>query len=236
MSEATVPLNGLSSSRHVASLDIETLALSNHAVVTEVGIIEADIGQAHDGSVGLSIRTQHYFQFNALDQIARGRVLDPKTWVFHLRLCGVKGIHEQVADGLLLDEAACQSNLARIQQVLNSVSEIWINGCSFDPVILSTLAQDYEFKTQFAMDRLWSHSKERDVRTINKTIPSLLPEKTKASHRALGDARWNLDIARAYYNLLSRLSSTKPEQNVPADSRPGPNNIAGLNPYAGLPQ
>ncbi len=197
--------------RVVAAVDIETLALHNHAVVMEVGIIEADLELTPDGQVSLYVQAQHYFQFNVLDQLARGRVLDSKAWLFHLRMCGVKGIHEQVADGLLLDEAACQSNLARIQQVLNSASEIWINGCSFDPVILSTLAQDYEFKTQFAMDRLWSHSKERDVRTINKTIPSLLKEKVKVSHRALDDARWNLDIARAYYAVLAKAQARQPQ-------------------------
>jgi hypothetical protein len=210
MSEVLRHLN-LTFPRRISSVDIETLALHNHAVVTEVGIVEACLDMTTDGQVALSVRNEHYFQFNALDQIARGRVLDSKAWLFHLNLCGVKGLHEQVAGGLLLDEASNRGNLARIQQVLDPVSEVWINGCSFDPVILSTLSQDYEFKTKFAMDRLWSHSKERDVRTVNKTIPGLLPEQAKAAHRALDDARWNLEVARAYYDFLHKAQVKQPQ-------------------------
>ncbi len=198
--------------RAVAGLDMETLALDNCAVITEVGIVVATlVRNTESGLVELADPANHHIRFNALDQIARGRVMSPETWVFHLKHSGVVGLHDQISQGLLLDEQGTRISLSLIQNIMMLVSEIWINGCSFDPVVLSTLSQAYEFKTRFAMDRLWSHSKERDVRTINRTIPGLDASKAGSSHRALDDARWNLDMALAYYALLAKTPVSQPQ-------------------------
>lgn len=195
--------------RSVASLDVETLALDNYAAVTEVGIVVATLVQTDSGRVEVSDPVDHHLRFNVLDQIARGRAMSPQTWVFHLKHSGVVGLHDQIAQGLLLDEQGTRNSLNYIQNILMPVSEIWINGLSFDPVILSTLAQNYELETKFDMSRLWAHSKERDVRTVNRTAPDLNAPKAKSSHRALDDAKWNLEVVAGYYSLLTRLSPSK---------------------------
>lgn len=212
MSDPRFPLS-------VATLDVETLALDNRAVVTEVGIVVATLAHV-DGVVGLTYSTSHHFTFNVLDQIARGRTMNPKTWEFHLKHSGVIGLHDQIADGLLLDEQGTRTSLHRIQSILLPVSEIWINGLSFDPVILSTLAQSYEFETNFEMCRLWSHSKERDVRTVNRTISGLDTSKVASLHRALDDAKCNLDVVVNYYSLLARLQPVVPDSGTTADVSP----------------
>lgn len=205
-------LMSLTFPRSVASLDIETLALDNYAVITEVGIVVANlVRNTESGLVEIDGPVDHHLRFNVLDQLARGRVMSPQTWVFHLKHSGVVGLHDQIAQGLLLDEQGTRNSLNFIQNILMPVSEIWINGCSFDPVVLSTLTQGYEFETKFAMARLWSHSKERDVRTINRTISGLDTSKASSSHRALADARWNLEIARAYYSFLAQAQVNQPQ-------------------------
>jgi hypothetical protein len=207
MSDPRFPLS-------VATLDIETLALDNRAVVTEVGIVVATLTQNESDKIQATTHSEYLIRFNALDQLARGRVMQPSTWEFHLKHSGVEGLHDQIAEGLLLDADASVVNLNHIQNVVAGISEIWINGLSFDPVILSTLAKDYGYTTSFAMNRLWHYSKERDVRTLNKTIPSLNAAKVASLHRALDDAKWNLDVVVNYYNLLARLQPVVPDSGT----------------------
>lgn len=199
--------NGLVFPLVVATLDIETLALDNNAAVTEVGIVVAQLVLNEPGKVEVVNPVNHRLQFNVLDQIARGRVMSPQAWEFHLKHSGVEGLHNQIAEGLLLDEQGTRNSLRFIQNTLASVSEIWINGLSFDPVVLSTLVQNYQFTTKFAMSKLWPHSKERDVRTVYRTVPNLDAPKAGPSHRAVDDAKWNLQVAANYYSFLSRLSA-----------------------------
>lgn len=200
--------------RSVAGLDSETLALDNYAAITEVGIVVATLVQTASGHVEVSDPVDHHLRFNVLDQIARGRAMSPQTWVFHLKHSGVVGLHDQIAQGLLLDEQGTRNSLNYIQNILMPVSEIWINGLSFDPVILSTLTQNYELETKFSMSRLWDYSKERDVRTINRTVPGLDTSRAKGCHRAVADARWNLEVVANYYSLLTRLLQTAPESGA----------------------
>lgn len=209
---------GLVFPRSVASLDIETLALDNRAVVTEVGIVTGTLVLREAGRVELLDTPLEWpAKFNALDQIARGRVMSPETWRFHLKHSGTSGLYDQVAQGLLLNDEGTKGSLEYIQKVLSGISEVWVNGLSFDPVILSTLAQDYGFETRFAMSRLWHYSKERDIRTLNKTIPGLDTSKVKSSHRAMDDAKWNLQLVVNYYSLLNRMfaipDAGNPEEN-----------------------
>ncbi len=204
--EYSVEVNGLSFPRKIATLDCETLALSEDAAVTEVGIIIADLHCRLDRQVVVENQTPHYAQFNVLDQIARGSAFDSKTWVFHMKHSGMQGLHEQIAGGLLIDPSGSVNNLRRIQDLLDPVEEIWINGTSFDPIILGSLVQKYQFETKHSMNRLWLYSKERDVRTIYRTVPNLCTSDKRPDHRALFDAGWNLEVAAAYYTFLAKAS------------------------------
>ncbi len=227
--------NGLVFPTSIATLDIETLALDNAAAVTEVGIVVAQLVHSPSGQVEVVNPADLRLQFNVLDQIARGRVMNPQTWEFHLKHSGVEGLHNQIADGLLLDEDGTRSNLSHIQNTLASVSEIWINGLSFDPVILSTLVQDYQFTTKFAMNKLWAHSKERDVRTVYRTILNLETSKAESSHRAIDDARWNLSVVAAYYNFLSRTSRiVSAASDTPLEQKSVPVDGLHVSGFAGI--
>lgn len=189
----------------VACLDSESMALGHNAVVTEVALVTAEL-KLHD-TAGVMVNpesvTKYVMYFNVLDQIARGRVFNTDTYLFHMRSGGLKGISDQVAPGLTVGESETCDSLKRIQEITSQCAEIWINGLSFDPGLLQSLCRSYNYDSGKHLNSLWDYSKERDTRTIYRTFP-LVKDSKKSDHRALTDALWCLDMATQYHQGVEK--------------------------------
>lgn len=205
----------------VGSLDSETYALDNDAVVIEVAVARVTLSVNPEYLAGSEITDssvlpltssqpeKFIYRFNVLDQLARGRVFNPDTYVFHLnQQLGFGGLYDMVAEGLRVSPAQTIESLADIQKRLEPCEEIWINGLSFDPPVLGSLAKAYDFSAGFGMSRLWSHQKERDIRTIRKTF-HLGSSETPAAHRAMEDTLWNLEVVYQFHQRLAALNAPR---------------------------
>lgn len=196
--------------RRLAGLDIETLDVVDNSAVIEIAMVSCVIAALPDekDTVKLlrSANTEMVFTFNVIDQIARGRSMDGTTYAFHLQKLGHTGLMELLGAGLNLDETATQQSLTQIQRYLNGMQEIWINGLSFDPGIVTSLARSYGYVSGNKTGALWDFQKERDTRTVYRTFP-LQADKTPAIHRALPDATWCLEEAWVYHVGCSRFGN-----------------------------
>lgn len=188
----------------IAGLDIETLDLSPSAVVMDIGVVIYDLEkqvEVYAKNLTPSIS----------EQVIVGRTVSKDTVNFHVRN------YHKTLDSLVSHASSFRPTVASVfnsmEELLSPVSEIWINGLSFDPVVLRSLF------TSRGIDRLpWSYSKEVDVRsfrTLFKKYGLSLgggngddggddgdDGKHRAVHEAIADARWNLEIARSVHTTF----------------------------------
>lgn len=186
----------------IAGLDIETLDLSPSAVVMDIGVVIYDLEkQVEVCATNLTP--------SITEQVIVGRTVSKDTINFHVR-----NYHKTLDS--LIDHASNPPNKGHrptvasvfnsMEELLSPVSEIWINGLSFDPVVLRSLF------TSRGIDRLpWNYRKEVDVRsfrTLFKKHGLSLDDgedegsEPRAAHEAIADARWNLEIARSVHTTF----------------------------------
>lgn len=188
----------------IAGLDIETLDLSPSAVVMDIGVVIYDLEkQVEVCATNLTPSIS--------EQVIVGRTVSKDTINFHVRN------YHKTLDSLVAHTSSFRPTVASVfnsmEELLSPVSEIWINGLSFDPVVLRSLF------TSRGIDRLpWSYRKEVDVRsfrTLFKKYGLSLGdgedggdgdgegvEQHRAVHEAIADARWNLEIARSVHTTF----------------------------------
>lgn len=188
----------------IAGLDIESGSQDRmRAVVHDVGIVVVDTNYFGGKGSLLSQNTKRYgIRLNVMEQILAGRVIDAKGVKFHSdNLGGVAEFQRH------LEKAPSQyapydvrTGLLKIKGILDECEEVWINGLSFDPILLHTLAETFNIN-----DPLWFYRKEVDVRSINTQLKAVIyrnqpKRKTphKVAHDAIKDAEWNVDVARAF--------------------------------------
>ena len=76
--------------------------------------------------------------------------------------------------------------------------DVWINGCSFDPILLKDLLGELP----------WKYSQERDVRTIYRTLQNLRPESYQrlrdkpSTHVSVNDCMWNSKVVKELYGIF----------------------------------
>ena len=190
----------------IGCLDAETMALTHNAAVTEVALVTGEL-QFNLNTLAVELNQdsvkQYTLHFNLLDQIARDRLFDTDTYLFHMRVGGLQSIYDQVSVGLTCDEAETHNNLRLIQETVGQCAEIWVNGLSFDPGLLQSLGRSYGYTSGKNLNSLWDYSKERDTRTIYRTFP-LVKDTKRSDHRALSDAMWCLDMATQYHQGVCR--------------------------------
>jgi hypothetical protein len=188
----------------IAGLDIETLDLSPSAVVMDIGVVIYDLEkQVEVWATNLTPSIS--------EQVIVGRTVSKDTVNFHVRN------YHKTLDSLVAHTSSFRPTVASVfnsmEELLSPVSEIWINGLSFDPVVLRSLF------TSRGIDRLpWNYRKEVDVRsfrTLFKKYGLSLgggngddggddgdDGKHRAVHEAIADARWNLEIARSVHTTF----------------------------------
>lgn len=182
----------------LATLDTETLDLDRvNAVVFELGVVLADM----DDTTGeCTITDQLLFCPSLTEQLALGRTVSQDTLRFH-----VKHHNGDLAAFQARLDAATQP-LAEVHEKLrhhlDGVDELWINGLSFDPVVLHYLF------ASIGKQLPWYFRKERDVRTVRPALKLCGIQETfdttQPRHQALVDARWNMSVVDAYYGLLRK--------------------------------
>ncbi len=194
----------------IAGLDIETLDLSPSAVVMDIGVVIYDLEkQVEVCATNLTPSIS--------EQVIVGRTVSKDSINFHVRN------YHKTLDSLIAHASSFRPSVASVfnsmEELLSPVSEIWINGLSFDPVVLRSLF------TSRGIDRLpWSYSKEVDVRSFRTLFKKYGLSvdggngddggngadggdggddgKHRAVHEAIADARWNLEIARSVHTTF----------------------------------
>lgn len=187
----------------IAGLDIESGSLNRtRGLVQDVGIVVVDTRYFGAKGPVMAQNTKRYgIRLNVIEQLLAGRVLDQKTVKFHADNLGGVGEFqrhlEKPPTNYQLHDV--RTGLLKIKGILEECEEVWINGLSFDPILLHSLAEDFGIT-----DALWFHRKEVDVRSINGQLKSIIyrnqPKKKdhKVAHDAIKDAEWNVDVARAF--------------------------------------
>lgn len=171
-----------------AMIDLETLATTDDAVITQIGLVFFDIdGPRHDGS--------HEWIVNA--QAQPQRAIDSDTMQWHLSEAGRalqlgrSYSNESLALGLALEYLVEEIKLA-------GPSYIWAKSPTFDLRILAHAMRGPE-RFMPAMDVPWKFHQERDVRTAFDFLklagnPPVLAKAHRANLDALEQADW---VARA---------------------------------------
>lgn len=191
--------------------DIETFGRTTDAVVIDVACIKVDgnrlaedpdifnrihaATKSYDRNIhGCYIAEDGYeilvCNFSILDQIAKGRKIDPDTVAWHMRT-------PESADYLNRcftragDPSQDKNLFSQLKNFFVPVNEIWFNGLSFDPPILKSLAETVGFN-----EDAWHFRKEFDNRTIYRKFTVSEYEnpavKDISAHTALGDCLRNL--------------------------------------------
>lgn len=184
----------------LAGVDIETLDLERTtAVVFEIGVALVDFDEE---TKKLNYKSETLLAPVLSQQIAYGRTISQKTVDWHIEKHN--GNRKEFASRLLIAGDACyradiKSIHSQLKKLLGDADEIWINGLSFDPVVLHYL---------FAHEGLgnpWDFRKEKDVRTIRSALDIIgfqCPPIDGMRHCAVPDAQWNLELAKGYHQLV----------------------------------
>ena len=184
----------------IAALDIETLDLNKTtALIFDIGIVVVTDFELP------SLRSIVEFGIRPAisEQLALGRTVGKDTVDFHTKnYGGVEAFAEHLRGHRSYEHMGVKKSIDLIQDVLHDVDEVWINGLSFDPVLIESLALQIDAKMP------WHFRKEVDVRSIRAQVPFPELEKRDRAHDALKDAHWNLEVATAFKAWLASL----PEQ------------------------
>lgn len=183
----------------LATLDIETLDLDRvNAAVFEIGVVLADM----DDTTGeCTVTDQLLFCPSLAEQYVLDRTVSRDTFLFHQEQHGGDVAAFQARLGAATQPLAEVHEKLRLH--LDDADELWINGLSFDPVVLHYLF------ASIGKQLPWYFRKERDVRTVRPALKlkGIVPDfdSSLPRHRALTDALWNLSEVRAYYSLILRV-------------------------------
>ena len=181
----------------IAALDSETLGLAPESIVYQIGVVLLD--------TETSETSQHGFYINLVEQIFNGRTIDPKTISFHKnRLLNLEQFAAEIEPSERYIETSIANAYAKIKPLLDNVDQIWINGLSFDPVLMDNLF------AAIGKGRPWFFRKEIDVRTINEHVLPVFAvqeKKGKSLHDALSDAEWNITVAKKFHKHMQEVST-----------------------------
>lgn len=154
------------------TLDLETLAIDPHAVVTEIAIVEIKTGSTFNCII------------NPLEQQESGFIQSQSTLEWHLKRDpsyamklahnGIRGLSAAEKVVTFIREASAISGKEPV---------IWCQGTDFDIPILSNFLTRYLGKGKLP----WAYNNVRDVRTLAALFPEV--PYVKGDHTALSDAQ-----------------------------------------------
>jgi hypothetical protein len=170
-------------------LDLETLATTSEAVITEIGVIAFSIPD-------FKILDSLLVRPNILTQLASYRHADPDTIAWH---------QQQASLPTLIGDSALKDTIAAITRFIefHEPRHVWIQGPDFDMPILANVARSIleDFFTQFGGELPWKFWTTRDARTAwDIAFPGV--KHAKRPHHALPDCEATLaDLAKALTEL-----------------------------------
>lgn len=219
--------------RRIGFLDIETLSLSMDAVVSEVGMVVANMNRWYEPDES-SIKTFEW-KLPVVEQVMEyQRSITQETLMFHF------SVFKEATFELLFgtpekfrEKESLKSSLLRLRMECERLDELWMNHPTFDSGRLHSLYESVKKKQvltpgPFGFDiwsdaisrgnGLWSFRIERDIATIRKAIPEEfmqnLPvvEKGRVQHRGVDDAKWNMAVVQRHGQFLKKLHSLNSSQ------------------------
>lgn len=184
----------------IGTLDIETLDTNRStAIVWEVGLIVVDVDEQRKQLSGTEA-LEFEWVLDVTSQVARGRTSAPDTVAFQNRQFP-GGEFEKLLER---PTTPMRRFFTELRVNCSGLDELWVNGLSFDPPLLESLAHDFgEWH-----GGIWLFRIERDVRTIKAEWGINLPQEGK-KHRALDDCRWNLRVLERAGELRSGVVNAK---------------------------
>jgi hypothetical protein len=186
----------------IAVLDSETLGLNrNNSIVTDIGVIIFDPETEQETRIGI--------RPNITEQLLLGQKCYRETVKFHEQHIpgGYEGLLAHLHASDVYEDMRIRDAHKRLKAELDKVDEIWINGLSFDPVVLENLFALVDLKLPYF------YRKEVDVRSIYyRVLPGLRKmlkvepeERAEPKHDALADAAWNLSVYKEFKSYMARL-------------------------------
>jgi len=162
-------------------LDIETLAISPSAIVTEIAVLVFD--RATMAAV------KHFaISVDILEQLSRGRQFDPATYAY---LLGKNALPPTLGDQSMQQASDAIAHLF----ALVDPHHVWIQGPDFDRPILEN------FLNQLGAKLPWAHWRTRDTRTVwDLAFPGR--KHAPRPHTALADCHATLQDLRDALNRI----------------------------------
>lgn len=206
----------------LVGLDTETFDLERTTgVVFEIGV---SIISFDSETYKLNYESNTLIAPDLGQQIAYGRTISQKTVAWHIDQH--KGNREEFANRLRVagDRSDIKNIHSALGKLLGDADEIWINGLSFDPVVLH-----YLFAHE-GLESPWDFRKEKDVRTIRPALDIIgfqCPPIEGMRHCAVPDAKWNLAMAKGYHqHVLRNLKTIRLAMDTAAQRGPNFSNCS----------
>lgn len=206
----------------IAALDIETCSLDNRAHVTEVAVVKVDYIPEADRDLDdaddiptkeLAERfwsspvARRCFTFDFYEQVKLSRCVANDTLAFHERIRGLPEARRMMLGTEDYPLVSIADGFKILRDQIADCDQLWINGLSFDPVILRSLQQEAGI-----VEPAWDFQKECDVRTVRKTNPLVRAATERdgkpVAHRAYEDALWNIKVAVNYLEFVNTYAGT----------------------------
>ena len=150
-------------------VDCESLGTTPDSVVLSVGVVQFDpYGQ-------LAPFNSYYRELAVGAQPSRK--IDPRTLEWWEK-------QPNKPNGEWYPDIVCLGIVSHIQlmTVSNSTPVIWARGTDFDIPLLTNLFAQYDLAVP------WKYNQVRDLRTISKLFPNIVPTANNNPHNALSDA------------------------------------------------
>lgn len=187
----------------IASLDIETGSTKTNAMIFEIGIIKVEVPtyaqidpkSIYDIVTKVNPPTEDcqflVLPVNFQQQSFLGRDLTEDTLKFHCSTIEMSDNYTRMMRACALCEKPVQETLEQVRSFCSGIDELWVNGLSFDPVILKTLQESVgDFKP------LWKFRAETDVRSLYRIFELDSDVSAFPSHVAISDCVRNLCLVR----------------------------------------
>lgn len=197
----------------IYALDIETLALRSRALVLDIAVVVADLDVwKRDWAAPIAVKDVLKVRPSFVEQLKLGRAIDPGTIEFHEKQQGADKFAQHLLTSNEYPTSSVQDALNSVRKFMRTSGPVWINGLSFDPMVLRTLAEDIGDE-----DRpLWNFRDELDVRTVRKLHPALdVKLEGGPAHDAHKDSLWNLAVAHNWYFAQANTESSGDASSEP---------------------
>jgi len=179
-------------------VDIETLAISSNAAITEIGCF----GKARDGN-------NWFFRIECIDSTGE--------WSPHIFDWRLENHLPWATVSNSPDVVNCKEALLAFFEHIKFAADgrtpiLWCKGTDFDAVILTNAARRYEIADQIP----WKYNNINDVRTLLRLFPQFKVPHDQVKHNGLEDAilQWTYlekiadHVAQMEYQYDPRISNT----------------------------